>query len=179
MGRETALLEKLFSGVDRINNALGVVFSWLVGLLILNQFAVVLLRYVFGVGSIKLQESIIYIHAFILMILCAYTLLKDGHVRLDLFYSNRSARAQAALDVFGAAVYLLPLSIFIFFDAMGYVLRSWSVFESSREMSGLPGVFLLKTLILCFAALLFLQGLSMIWRAVRTLVGADGPKREA
>lgn len=167
------MLGKLFSAIDGINNALGVVFSWLVGVLILNQFIVVLMRYVFGVGSIKLQDSIIYIHAFILMMLCAYTLLKGGHVRLDLIYANFGRRGRAALDVLGAIIYLFPMTIFIFFGSIDYVQRSWRVFESSREMSGLPGIFLVKTSILCFAGLLFLQGISLIGRAVQTMRAPD------
>lgn len=167
------MLLRIFDMFDWINNTLGRVFSWLVGALIMTQFSVVLLRYVFGVGSIKLQESIIYIHAFILMMLCGYTLLKEGHVRLDLIYNGCGPKARALLDIFGVLVYLVPMCVFIFFGSQSYVLRSWSVLESSREVSGLPGVFLLKTMIMCFAFLLFIQAMSLLGRAVFTLTNLN------
>ncbi|WP_292894717.1 TRAP transporter small permease subunit [Nitratireductor sp.] len=151
--------------IDRFNDRLGRWGSWLIGVLILIQFLVVVLRYVFGLGSIKLQESIIYTHAVVLMFLAAYTLRHDGHVRLDIFYSAAKTRSRALLDLLGGLLYLLPMCVFMLYVTAPYVGRSWSVLEGSRELSGLPGVYLVKTSMLFFAILLLAQGLSMIARA--------------
>ena len=55
--------------------------------------------------------------------------------------------------------------------SLPYVTRSWAILERSREASGLPLVFLLKTLIPLFALLLGLQGLAQAARAWLTLAG--------
>jgi TRAP-type mannitol/chloroaromatic compound transport system permease small subunit len=55
--------------------------------------------------------------------------------------------------------------------ALPYVTRSWAIFERSRETSGIPAVFLLKTLILLFVLLMLLQGISQAIRAAHTLRG--------
>jgi TRAP-type mannitol/chloroaromatic compound transport system permease small subunit len=55
-----------------------------------------------------------------------------------------------------------------------YVARAWATLEGSRETSGLPAVFLLKTLIPLFAALLGLQGIAQAIRAARVIAGASG-----
>ena len=72
------------------------------------QFAVVLLRYVFGLGSIWLQESILYAHAALFMLAAAWTLQKGGHVRVDVFYADAAPRTKALIDLLGALLLLLP-----------------------------------------------------------------------
>ena len=54
----------------------------------------------------------------------------------------------------------MPFCLFIFFVSLEYVRFAWSVQESSPDPGGLPGVFLLKTLIPVMAILVGLQGIS-------------------
>jgi TRAP-type mannitol/chloroaromatic compound transport system permease small subunit len=56
-----------------------------------------------------------------------------------------------------------------------YVARSWSVLEGSRETSGIPAIFLLKTFILLFTITLALQGLAMALRSAMTVFGSGAP----
>jgi TRAP-type mannitol/chloroaromatic compound transport system permease small subunit len=58
-----------------------------------------------------------------------------------------------------------------------YAARSWAVLERSQEASGLPLVFLLKTLIPLFAALMALQGAAQAARAVLVLRGRPRSKK--
>ncbi len=153
---------KLAQGIDRLSAAIGAWAAWLTLFLVLMQFAVVLMRYVLGVGSIWLSESILYAHAALFMLAAAWTLRDEGHVRVDIFYANASPRAKAIIDLLGALLLLLPFMLVIVLFATPYVVRSWAMLERSREMSGLPVVFLLKTLIPLFALILALQGISQV-----------------
>ncbi len=72
--------------IDRINKSVGRTVMWFALLIVLIQFVVVVMRYVFGIGSIFAQESITYLHGFLFMLAAAFTLLVDGHVRVDIFY---------------------------------------------------------------------------------------------
>ena len=69
--------------------------------MVLVQFALVLMRYVFGVGNVLIQESMWYMHGTLFMAAAGYTLLQDGHVRVDIFYREASARRKALVDLFG------------------------------------------------------------------------------
>jgi TRAP-type mannitol/chloroaromatic compound transport system permease small subunit len=51
------------------------------------------------------------------------------------------------------------------------VLRSWLGLEASREAGGLPGLFLLKTVILLFCGLILAQGLALAGRSFLALRG--------
>ena len=75
-------------------------------------------------------------------------------------------------------VFLLPVCLVIWWFSWRYVANSWSVFEGSRETSGIQGVYILKTVILAFAGLMVLQGLSLAARCLLTLLGAE-PERQA
>jgi TRAP-type mannitol/chloroaromatic compound transport system permease small subunit len=68
---------------------------------------------------------------------------------------------------------LLPFTIALIALSLPYVARSWAILERSRETSGLPLVFALKTLIPAFALLLGLQGVSQVIRAALVLVGRN------
>ena len=132
-------------------------------------FAVVLLRYVLGLGSIWLQESILYAHAALFLLAAAWTLKEGAHVRVDVFYASATPRTKAWIDLLGALFLLLPFTLAILWFALPYVERSWAILERSRETSGLPLVFLFKTLIPVFALMLALQGVAQAIRALALL----------
>src|SRR5882672_12943639 len=151
---------RLAAHIDRMNEAVGRAVSWCALAIVLIGFAVVLLRYVLGAGSIWLQESILYAHAALFLLAAAWTLKEGGHVRVDVLYASASPRVKAWIDLIGALLLLLPFCIAVMWFSWPYVIRSWAIFERSRETSGLPLVFVLKTLIPLFALLLALQGIS-------------------
>jgi TRAP-type mannitol/chloroaromatic compound transport system permease small subunit len=140
---------------------------------VLAEFAVVVMRYALGIGSIRLQESVLYAHAALFMLAAAWTLQVGGHVRVDVFYAQASPRRRAVIDLIGAIVFLFPFVIAVAVLSLPYVERSWAIYEGSRETSGLPYVYLLKTLIPLFALLLGLQGIAQAIRAA--LVLAEPP----
>ena len=155
--------------IDRLNGAIGRAVAWAALFIVLVQFTVVVLRYAFGIGSIWLSESIIYGHATLFMLAAAWTLREGGHVRVDIFYTDAAPRTKAWIDLFGSLALLLPFMLVLAWFSLPYVGRSWDILERSRETSGLPIVFLLKTLIPLFAALMALQGISQAIRAANQL----------
>ena len=167
-------MQGLIAFIDNLNERIGRVVSWLTLAMVLLQFLIVLVRYVFGTGFIAAQEAVVYMHAAIFLGLAGYTLRHDGHVRVDIFYGAAGPRARAKVNLFGALALLLPMSIAIFVLALPYVGRSWAVLEGSQEgQNGIPAVFLLKSFILVFAGLVTLQGFALAIRSVRTLQGHD------
>lgn len=170
------MLPSLIRTIDRLNEALGRAVSWLTLFMILVQFAVVLTRYVFGIGWIWLQESIIYMHAIVFLAAAGYTLVHDGHVRVDIFYGGMSVRGKAIVDFLGGLVFLLPMCVMIAWSSWGFVASGWAIMEGSPEGdNGIPGVFILKSFIIVFCALVALQGLAMMARSALTLSGAAQP----
>jgi TRAP-type mannitol/chloroaromatic compound transport system permease small subunit len=171
----SARLAALADRIDRLTAAVGRAAAWCALFMVLMQVAVVLLRYVLGLGSLWLQESILYAHASLFMLAAAWTLSIGGHVRVDIFYADAPPRRKAAVDLAGAVLFLLPFALALGWLSWPYVTRSWAILERSREASGLPLVFVLKTLIPVFALLLGLQGIAQAIRAVLVLTGPSLP----
>jgi len=167
----------LAAGIDRLTTAIGRGVAWCALAMVLVQFAVVLMRYVLGFGSIWLQESILYAHAALFMLAAAWTLQIGGQVRVDIFYAGAAPRTKALIDFLGALVLLLPFGLTLVWLSLPYVGRSWAILERSRETSGLPLVFLLKTLVPLFALLLGLQGVAQAIRAWHALMRGNAASR--
>ncbi len=162
-------MQSLADKIDDFATLTGKSVAWLTLLMVLVTCLVVLARYLFNLGSIALQESVMYMHGTVFMIGIAFTLRDQAHVRVDVIFERMNERSRAIVDLVGSLVFLVPVSAFIFFTSLDYVSFSWSLTESSAQPGGLPGVFLLKTLIPVMAALLFLQGVSEILKSVLKL----------
>jgi len=160
MTQSSAPLQRLIQLNDRIISAIGHCVSWAALILVLTTCLIVIMRYLFNIGSVALQESLLYMHSLIFLLGAAWTLQKDGHVRVDIFYRPLSAKGKAWINALGTLLLLIPSCIFLFWISWEYVASSWSYFEGSRESGGIDGVFLLKTLLLVMPVLLILQGLA-------------------
>jgi TRAP-type mannitol/chloroaromatic compound transport system permease small subunit len=147
--------------------------AWLMLPMVIGTFVVVVLRYAFDLGWIWMQESVVWMHAAVFMLAAAYTLNRDEHVRVDIFYREMSPRRRAVVDLVGTLMFLLPMSIFLFVTSWDYVSVSWQIEESSREAGGLPYPFvsLLKSLIPLTAVMLILQGLAACLDNLLVLLG--------
>ncbi|HXZ45110.1 MAG TPA: TRAP transporter small permease subunit [Pseudolabrys sp.] len=161
----TALADR----IDRLNAAIGRAAAWLVLVVVLLQFGLVVARYPFGLGSARLTETVIYAHAAVFMLAAAWTLHAEGHVRVDVFYAEASARTKAWINLAGGILLLLPFMLVLLWLSVPYAARSWAILEHSQEASGLPLVFVLKTLIPVFAVLMALQGIAQAIRAAAAL----------
>lgn len=159
--------------IDRLNRRIGRSAAWLALAMVLVQFAVVVMRYVFGIGSIMMQEAIIYMHGVLFMMAAADTLLQDEHVRVDIFYATAAPRTKALINLLGCTLLVVPFCILLAYYAYDYVAISWSVREGSRETSGIQGIYLLKSVILVFAAQLVLQAVSGILKNALQLTGNE------
>ena len=156
--------------LDAVNHTVGMGVRWLALLMVLLQFGVVLLRYVFGISFIFLNEGVLYMHAALFMLGAGYTLLVDAHVRVDIFYSRFGKRGKAAIDLAGVLGFLIPSLLMVLWFTWPSVRNSWAVLEGPISVGGIPASFLLKSLIPGFCILLIVQGLACLLRDLLSLV---------
>lgn len=157
--------------LDRFSAAVGKTSAWLTLFMVIVTFAVVVMRYVFDAGLIWLQESVVWMHAFVFMVGAAYTLQQEEHVRVDIFYRAMSARRRAWIDLIGVLVFLLPLCVLLAWKSLSFVELSWQLHEASRESGGMPYplVPLLKSILIVMPVMLGLQGVSMLLHCITVL----------
>lgn len=155
--------------IDAFSEWTGRIIAWLVPAMMLLTCLIVLLRYQFDLGSVALQEIVVYMHSIVLLLGIAYTLRQDAHVRVDLLYSRVGETARAWINLLGTLVFLFPTAGFILLVSFDYVAFSYRLGEGSAEPGGLPGLYLLKSMILFMALGLGLQGVSICMASLRQL----------
>ncbi|MDX2470297.1 MAG: TRAP transporter small permease subunit [SAR324 cluster bacterium] len=155
--------------IDETNKKMGDFAGWLILAMAIVTFIVVILRYFFNLGWVWIQDSVSYMHGASFMLAAAYTLLNNEHVRVDILYQPLSEAKKAKVNIIGTSLLLFPFCFLIWFYGFEYVANSWAVFEGSKETGGLGGVYIVKSLVIIFPTLLFLQGVSEIIKAVEII----------
>ena len=158
--RNTGTIDRL---LDHVGKLCGVLLLALVAL----QFVIVLGRYVFAINYLWMQELAIYVHAAIFLLATPWALLKNRHVRIDVVSEHLNNRVNSVIEILGHGLLLFPLMATILYFSVPYILQSWTILEGSAEVSGLPGLFLLKSLIALFALLMMAAGWARIMVALR------------
>jgi TRAP-type mannitol/chloroaromatic compound transport system permease small subunit len=166
--RALALVVRAICG---LNALVGHVFSWLSLGIVVICFTVVVQRYLFAISYVWMQDLYIWLNGAMFTAVAGFALMRNDHVRVDIFYRPAKPRTKAWVDLIGSVVFLLPFCTIVYLYSMPFVLRAWSYTEGSANVGGMPGLFILKSFIIVFAGLLALQGMAMILRSVLVLNG--------
>ena len=164
------MIDYITNRIDRISDLFGLLVGWMMICLVINVAVVVLLRYLFSIGFIWMQELYIWFHSAAFLLGAGYTLLHNGHVRIDVIYRNLSERSRAIINCLGTLSLALPVLHLIYTKSLPMITRSWSVWEGSVEAGGLPGVYLFKTLIAVFAVAFALQFISLFLKNLKIII---------
>ncbi|OGT59531.1 MAG: hypothetical protein A3E01_01775 [Gammaproteobacteria bacterium RIFCSPHIGHO2_12_FULL_63_22] len=149
---------------DATNEIAGRIAAWLSVVLVVLVAGVVAARYLFDMGSIAAQELVLWLHGALFLLALGFAFKHGAHVRVDAFSQRMSARTRARVECAGIVFLLIPLCLFTLWISYDYVAASWGQREGSNS-AGLPGWYLVKSLIPLSAALLLLQALAELVRA--------------
>lgn len=162
-------LIKISKIMDTINKAVGYLCGLFAVLMVLVVFTVVVLRYGFGISFIWMQESYVWLHAFIFMLGAGFTYLSNEHVRIDVFYRDASNKYKSIVDILGNIILVFPFLYIIWKYSFTFVTRSFQISEISREVGGLPALYVLKSATLFFCIFLFIQSISNIIKSINNI----------
>jgi len=162
-------LAAIIRAIAALNRAIGLTLSWLSLAVVLVCFTVVVQRYFLHTTQLWMQDLYVWLSGAMFTGVAGYALLRDDHVRVDILYRPWPIRKKAIADLFGVVFFLAPFIAVVATYGWTFVVRSWRFYEGSANIGGMPGLFVLKTFILVFCALVGLQGLSMALRAILVL----------
>jgi TRAP-type mannitol/chloroaromatic compound transport system permease small subunit len=167
------LLVLFIRAVSGLNRIVGMTLSWLALATVLVCFTVVVQRYAFRTSFVWMQDLYVWLSGAMFTGVAGFALLRDDHVRVDIFYRPLSVRGKAIADLIGVSVFLLPFVGVVATYGWEFVARSWRLQEASANFGGMPGLFILKSFILVFCALVGLQGLAWAARSILVLAGRE------
>ena len=164
------MLKKITKTTENILNLFpslfGNISSWLILLMIFLSSMIVILRYVFEIGVVAMQELLIYSHGMLFLFYAALALKDDAHVRVDIFYRELSDERKRIINIFGNLFFLQPFAWVILLFSFEYVYFSWSINEISPEPGGLPFIYIMKSSLIIFPILLILQSISELTKLI-------------
>ena len=160
--------------IDHANRRLSTIASWLVLLCCLISAGNALSRYGLNLSSNAWLEIQWYLFAAMFMLGASYTLCKNEHVRVDVFYAHVSTRKQIWIDLIGGLLFLLPAAAILAWLSWPVFYNSWMQGEMSSNAGGLIRWPVKLFLPLGFG-LLVLQGLSEVIKRIAMLTGHLAP----
>jgi TRAP-type mannitol/chloroaromatic compound transport system permease small subunit len=102
-----------------------------------------------------------------------YTMLKKGHIRIDIFYRKLSVRNQALTDIFFMLIFFFPLWGLLFYKLIPYIYLSWITNERSMQGFWMPIIYPFKTVMIIGVGLLLIQGIAEFMKSVLVLKNGE------
>jgi TRAP-type mannitol/chloroaromatic compound transport system permease small subunit len=161
-------LDRLADRIEALIDRIGRVMAWLVLAVVFLLFVQNPLREYLGRGQFFANDMGQLCHAAVFMIGVAYAWRWDRQVRVDLLYRNMGARAKALVNLLGTVFLLLPWLALVTWDAVPNAIESVRNLEGFPE-TGSPGFFVMKSLLLVFAAMMSLQAAAVIARSIAVI----------
>ena len=152
---------QLLSG--RIQHITGTICMSLLSLLVVSEITIVLLRYVFGIGFLSLQNLAAYAFSALVVLGLPYALVREAHVRVDILREHQSPSLKRTIDSIAIILLLIPIFGLTFYAVLPDIRYSWEILEGSKETGGLPGLFLIKTALPVSCVLMIVQGLLILF----------------
>ncbi len=168
---------RLSQWLDSILAAIGKSASWLWVVVTAVIIWAVVGRYVFGQGSVFLEEVQWHLAGTGWLLGLAYTLVVDDHVRVDVLHERMSLKAQGWVELLGLLILLLPFLGLAVYEMVPYAIRSWELGETSQAPAGLSHRWVLKAVLALSFALLLLAAVSRLFKVTALLFGFPRPIR--
>ena len=159
-------MNQITRSLDFFSEMTGRFCSWFVALMTLITCLVVVMRYGLDLGSVLLQDVVLYFHGALFLLGSSFALKRNAHVRVDIFYRDFSEKKKAFVDLVGHCLFLQPVCWVIFLFSWDFVEFSWRIMEVSAEPDGLPFVYLQKSLLIALCLFMALQSFSEILKSI-------------
>lgn len=166
-------LATVMTAINALNRWVGNIFMWLSVAIVVVCFWVVVERYVFSTTRLWMQDLYPWLNGVMFTAVAGYGLYRNDHVRVDIFFRPASTLRKAWMDLAGVCVFLMPFAAVVWIYSYTFVMRSVGLLEASANPGGMPGLFVLKSFILIFAALIGLQGVAMAIRSILIIAGRE------
>ncbi len=199
-------------GLETFANAVGRFFAWAGLIMVVQQIIIVFIQRIFARPDIVLgfgipveldiswwAEELKLYNALVVALCCTYTFVQGGHVRVDLIYSAVRFRTKKVIDMVGALLFMMPVTVLIWLYAWFFMWRHlivpkpsasdtldrlllksramrWNVETIGFSPNGFNGYFIFKILLVAFSAMVFLHAVAFLYRSY--LEWKEGPESE-
>jgi TRAP-type mannitol/chloroaromatic compound transport system permease small subunit len=158
-------------------------FVWLALLVVLAEFQIVIVRFIFSYEQAFLGDLVRFWYAALFLFASAYTLIEEGHVRVDVLYTGFSERGKSWTNALGSLLLGVPLCWTILSLGMwskATVINSPLLsFETTQSGFGLYVKYLMAGFLAVYALSMMVQFTSYFLSNVANLRGEPGGRPAA
>jgi len=122
----------------------------------------VLLRYVFDIGIVALQELEWWTYSLIFLLGATATFFEDRHVRIDILIQRFPPSIREEIPVYGTLIFFLPFCFALLLPALRFAWNSFLIGERSSDPGGMPALYLIKGAIPLSLVLLIVAGVGLL-----------------
>lgn len=160
------MLIKIESFFDKISKILGYLTAFATVLMVINVFFDAMARYLFNWGSVGLQEMEWHLLSVVILLGIPFTLMEEGHVRVDVIFDRLGHKKQAVINIIGTIIFIMTFALLIATGSVSFVVESFVSGETSNDPGGLPYRWMVKSLIPFSFFLLAFMGIGYIIKNV-------------
>lgn len=156
------MLIKIESLFDKMSKILGNLTALATVLMVINVFFDAMARYLFNWGSVGLQEMEWHLLSVVILLGIPFTLMEEGHVRVDVIFDRLGHKKQAVINIIGTIIFIMTFALLIATGSISFVVESFVSGETSNDPGGLPYRWIVKSLIPFSFFLLAFMGIGYI-----------------
>ena len=149
-------------------------FCWLALFVVLAEFLIVITRFVFSYEQAYMGDIVRFWYAALFLFASAYTLVEEGHVRVDVVYAGMSRQAKAWTNTVGSLVLGMPICWIILMHGMGGRGNSINSpllsFEVSQSGYGMYVKYIMAGFLVIFAVSMLIQFVSFLLFNINELI---------
>lgn len=153
-------------------------FHWLALLIVVAELLIVFSRFIFSYEQAFMADLVRFWYGALFLFASAYTLLEEGHVRVDVFYASFKPKTKGYVNAIGSVLMGMALCWVILVMGMGNkasVINSPLFnFEVSQSGFGLYVKYLMAAFLGVFAISMMIQFVSYLFGAVADIRGEPG-----
>ena len=155
-------------------------FQWLALFIVVAELQIVIARFVFSYEQAFMADLVRFWYGSMFLFASAYTLLADGHVRVDILYAGFSERAKAWSNLIGSVVLGVPLCWIILTRGMwgktnminGPLLN----YEVTQSGFGMYVKYFMAGFLVIYSVSMLIQFVSYSLTSAATLLGQRVPE---
>jgi len=153
-------------------------FTWLALLVVVAELQIVISRFVYSYEQAFMGDLVRMWYAGLFLFSSAYTLIEEGHVRVDVFYTNFSERKKGLVNAFGSLLLGLPLCWTILILGMSekasIITSPLLALEVTQSGFGMYIKYLMAAFLAVFAVTMMIQFSAYILESVADWRGDSG-----
>jgi TRAP-type mannitol/chloroaromatic compound transport system permease small subunit len=156
-------------------------FCWLALFVVLAEFSIVISRFVFSYEQAYMGDIVRFWYAALFLFASAYTLVEEGHVRVDVVYAGMSRRTKAWTNSIGCLVLGMPICWVILMHGMGGKGNSINSpllsFEVSQSGYGMYIKYIMAGFLIVFAVSMLIQFVSYLLYNISVIHNSSDEER--